>query len=102
MCNSLATFQSMMDATFRDLIDAGIVIIYMDDIFLFAKDPNLLEENTKLVLQQLLKNDLYLKLKKCKFAKTKIESLGTIIEKDEFPWMQENKREYEIGRLQLL
>ena len=79
-CNSPATFQLMMDTTFRDLIDAGIVIIYMDDIFLFAKDLKSLKENTKLVLQQLLKNDLYLKLKKCKFAKTKIEWLGMIIE----------------------
>ena len=80
MCNSLATFQSMMDATFRDLIDARIIIIYMDDIFLFAKDLKSLEENTKLVLQQLLENDLYLKPKKCEFAKTKIEWLGMIIE----------------------
>ena len=80
MCNSPATFQSMMGATFRDLIDAGIIIIYMDDIFLFAKDPTSLEENTKSVLQQLLENDLYLKPKKYKFAKTKIEWLGMIIE----------------------
>ena len=80
MCNSLATFQSMMDATLRDLINARIIIIYMDDIFLFAKDPMSLEENTKSVLQQLLENDLYLKPKKCEFAKTKIEWLGMIIE----------------------
>ena len=47
MCNSPATFQSMMDATFKDLIDEGIIIIYMDDLFLFAKDLTILEENTK-------------------------------------------------------
>ena len=47
MCNSPATFQSMMDATFKDLIDEGIIIIYMDNLFLFAKDLMSLEENTK-------------------------------------------------------
>ena len=51
MCNSPATFQSMMDVTFKDLIDEGKITIYMDDLFLFAKDLMSLEENTKQVLQ---------------------------------------------------
>ena len=79
MCNSPATFQSMMDDIFGDLIDACLVIIYMDDIFLFEKDKETLEENTKKVLQRLLENDLYLKPKKCEFEKTRIEWLGMII-----------------------
>ena len=82
MCNSTATFQSMMDATFKDLIDKGIIIIYMDDLFLFAKDLMSLEENTKRVLQRLLENDLYLKPRKCEFARTKVEWLGMIIEEN--------------------
>ena len=80
MCNSPATFQSMMDDIFGDLIDAYLVIIYMDNIFLFAKNKKLLEENTKKVLQRLLENDLYLKPKKCEFEKKRIEWLGMIIE----------------------
>ena len=51
MCNSPATFQSMMDTTFKDLINEGIIIIYMDNLFLFTKDLTSLEENTKRVLQ---------------------------------------------------
>jgi hypothetical protein len=50
MCNSPATFQSMMDSLFGDLIEEGIMIIYMDDIFLFAKTQEELEANTKKVL----------------------------------------------------
>ena len=49
MCNSPAMFQSMMDSIFGDLIDESIVIIYMDDIFLFAKTKESLENNTKRV-----------------------------------------------------
>ena len=65
MCNSPATFQAMMDSIFQDLTDACIMIIYMDNMFLFAKDLHALEANTKKVLQHLWENDLYLKLKKC-------------------------------------
>ena len=80
MCNSPATFQAMMDDTFQDLIGEEIVIIYMDDIFLYAKDKETLRINTKRVLQRLQDNDLYLKPKKCEFEKTKIEWLGMVIE----------------------
>ena len=52
----------------------------MDDIFLFAKTPKELEENTKRVLQHLQENNLFLKPKKCEFHKRKIEWLGMIIE----------------------
>jgi hypothetical protein len=69
----------MMDSMFQDLTDECIVIIYMDDIFLFAKDPKTLESNTKKVLQRLRENDLYLKPKKCEFCKTRIEWLGMVI-----------------------
>ena len=50
MCNSPVTFQAMMDSIFVDMINDSIVIIYMDDIFLFAPDEKTLTENTKKVL----------------------------------------------------
>ena len=80
MCNSPATFQSMMDTIFNNMIDESIVTIYMDDIFLFAPDETTLTENTKQVLAQLQENDLFLKPEKCKFNKSKVEYLGMIIE----------------------
>ena len=80
MCNSPATFQAMMDDTFSDLIDEGIIIVYMDDILIFAKDKETLERNTKKVLDRLQKKDLFLKPKKCEFCKPRIEYLGMVIE----------------------
>ena len=80
MCNSPATFQSMIDSIFSDLIEECIVIIYMDNIFLFAKTLEQLEINMKKVLQRLRENDLFLKPKKCKFSKKKVEWLSMIIE----------------------
>ena len=80
MCNSPATFQAMMDNIFEDLIEEGILIIYMDDMFLSAKTKEQLRENTKRVLQQLMENDLYLKPKKYEFCKEKIKWLGMVIQ----------------------
>ena len=47
MCNSPATFQAMMDSIFADMIEGCIVIVYMDDILIFAKTQEELEQYTK-------------------------------------------------------
>ena len=70
----------MMDGIFGDLINNCIIIVYMDDIFIFAKDIPTLTKNTKEVLKRLKDNDLFLKQMKCEFNKTKVEYLGMIIE----------------------
>ena len=80
MCNSPATFQSMMDTTFEDIFAKGLTIIYMDDILNFAATEEVLEQLDKNVLQRLQENDLFLKPKKCEFKKMQIEYLGMIIE----------------------
>jgi len=80
MCNSLATFQAMMDSIFDDMISDSLIIVYMDDMFIFEKDLSPLITNTRSVLQRLRDNDLYLKPSKCEFHKMKIEYLGMIIE----------------------
>jgi Reverse transcriptase (RNA-dependent DNA polymerase) len=79
MCNSLATFQAMMDDIFMTMIDNRLVIVYMDDILIFADMKEELERITKLVLETLWKHDLFLKAKKCEFCQTRIEYLGMII-----------------------
>ena len=37
MTNSLATFQTMMNDIFRNLIAEGIVVVYLDNILIFTK-----------------------------------------------------------------
>ena len=46
LMNSLATFQTMMDGVFEDLISEGVVVVYLDDILIFTKT---LEEHWKVV-----------------------------------------------------
>ena len=79
MCNLPAMFQNMMDHTFSDLIAQGFCMVYMDDILIHAKKKKDLEQYTKMVLQRLRENNMYLKPKKCEFAKERIEYLGMII-----------------------
>jgi hypothetical protein len=79
LTNSPATFQTMMNEIFQDLITEGVVSIYLDDILIFT---NSLEEHrriTCLVLDHMREHKLYLRPEKCEFEKTKIEYLGIII-----------------------
>jgi Reverse transcriptase (RNA-dependent DNA polymerase) len=80
MCNSPATFQAMMDSIFSDMIEGQKVIVYMDDILIFAENQEELQERTKLVLQHLREHDLFLKPKKCEFNKMTMEYLRLIIQ----------------------
>jgi hypothetical protein len=79
LTNSPATFQTMMNEIFQDLITEGIVSVYLDDILIFT---NSLEEHhqiTRLVLDRMREHKLYLQPEKCEFEKTRIEYLGVII-----------------------
>jgi Reverse transcriptase (RNA-dependent DNA polymerase) len=80
MCNSPATFQAMMNFIFSDMIEGRKVIVYMDDILIFAENQEELQEQTKQVLQRLREHDLFLKPKKCEFNKLTMEYLGLIIQ----------------------
>jgi Reverse transcriptase (RNA-dependent DNA polymerase) len=44
MCNSLATFQAMMDSIFSNMIEERRVIVYMDNILIFAENQQELQE----------------------------------------------------------
>ena len=79
LTNSPATFQTMMNDIFRDLINQGKVIIYLDDILIFSSDLDEHRRIVKEVLKVLRKHKLYLKAEKCEFEKTEIEYLGMII-----------------------
>jgi len=79
LTNSPATFQTMMDNIFEDLISEGVVVVYLDDILIFMET---LEEHQKVtccVLELLEKHKLYLRPDKCKFEKTTVEYLRVII-----------------------
>ena len=83
LTNSPATFQALMNSIFSDLIAAGKVAVYLDDILIFTAT---LEEHRKVVhevLHRLKKHDLYLRPEKCEFERKEIEYLGLVIREGE-------------------
>ena len=79
LCNAPATFQSMMNHIFDDMIREGWLIIYMDDILILSHDLEVHRTRTKRVLKRLQEHDLYLKAEKCEFEVTEVEYLGVIL-----------------------
>ena len=82
-CNSLPTFQAFMDSTFGDMIAKGWLIIYMDDILVFAETLEECQERTKRMLDRMKEEDLHLKLAKCTFDQTEVEYLGLVVRNGE-------------------
>jgi hypothetical protein len=80
LCNSLATFQRMMNHIFWKEINEGWCTIYMDDVLIAATTIEKLRERTLCVLKIMWDNDLFLKPEKCEFEKIKVEYLGSIVE----------------------
>jgi hypothetical protein len=79
LTNGPATFKTMMNEIFQDLITEGVISVYLDNILIFS---NSLEEHrqiTRLVLDHMREHKLYLWPEKCEFERTKIEYLGVII-----------------------
>ena len=79
LTNSPATFQTMMDDIFEDLIMEGVVVVYLDDILIFTETLDKHRAVTQRVMELLEKHKLYLQLDKCEFEKMTVEYLGVII-----------------------
>src|SRR5882724_9369400 len=68
LTNSPATFQTMMNNLFKELINEGVVTIYMDEILIFSGQTK--EQHHGIVvpvLNILCKHCLHLKAEKCTF-----------------------------------
>lgn len=78
MTNSPATFQHFMNDIFRDMADQ-FVVVYLDDILIYSREPTQHAEHVRLVLQRLREFDLHIKMEKCLFHTDTVEYLGFIV-----------------------
>ena len=83
LTNSPVTFQTMMDALFREKIAAGRVVIYMDNILIITESDDINDhiEMVTRVLSILEANDLFLNPEKCHFQKREVEYLSIVVGK---------------------
>jgi hypothetical protein len=79
LTNSPATFQTMMNEIFQDLIMEGVVCVYIDNILIYTWTLEEHRHISWLVMERLWKHKLYLQLDKGEFEQTWIEYLGLII-----------------------
>ena len=83
LTNSPATFQALMNTVFVDLVTAGKVAVYLDDILIYSHTVEEHRQVTHEVLQCLRAHDLYLRPEKCEFEQEEVEYLGLIIRRGE-------------------
>ncbi|GFY44775.1 hypothetical protein TNIN_431701 [Trichonephila inaurata madagascariensis] len=81
LSTSSSVFQRYVYSIFRELMRKGVVIIYMDDLIIPAKDEKEGLEKLKEVLKVASKYGLEMKFKKCQFLRRKVEYLDHVVEK---------------------
>jgi len=79
LTNSPATFQTMMNELLRDLINMGKVVAFIDNIIVGTEDEEGHDELVAEIVKRLEKNDLYVKLEKCKWKVREVGFLGVVI-----------------------
>ncbi len=89
LTNAPASFQSYINKVLRPYLEITVVV-YLDDVFLFSRNPSQHEKHVREVLKALLKAGLYAKLSKCLFSVTRITFLGFILT-DEGVEMEEDR-----------
>jgi len=76
LTNAPAAFQREMNRIFGQL---DFVLVYLDDILVFSKDPEQHAEHLKQVLQLLRAEQLHAKMSKCSFFQPSVHFLGHVI-----------------------
>ena len=79
LTNLPATFQAMMNELLRDLINIGKVAVFIDDMIIGTETEEEHDEIVVEVIRRLEENNLYMKLKKCKWKVQKVGFLGVVI-----------------------
>ena len=78
LTNAPATFMTLMQNVLRPLLDK-CVIVYIDDILVYSRDPEEHAQHLRQVFQLLREHRLYGKMSKCAFFMEAVEFLGHII-----------------------
>jgi len=66
LTNSPAMFQTMMNEILWDLVNAGKVASFIDDVIIGTEGEEEHDELVEEVVKRLAENNLYVKLEKCK------------------------------------
>jgi len=82
LTNSLVTFQVMMNSLLRDMIKAGDVAAFIDNIIVGMETKEGYDDIVKEVLKRMAENDLFVKPEKYVWKVRKVGFLGVVIGPD--------------------
>eukprot|EP00873_Tetraselmis_striata_P044513 jgi/Tetstr1/464777/TSEL_009523.t1 len=72
-------FQTMMNRVLSPYL-GKFCVVYLDDVLIYSKTAEEHLEHIRLVLRELQRHHLHIKLSKCSFGRTSVEFLGHIVE----------------------
>ena len=75
LTNAPTTFYTLMNKIFRPYLDK-FMVVYLDDIVIYSNTLKEHVEHLRKVFKILRQNELYVKKKKCSFAKEEVSFLG--------------------------
>jgi hypothetical protein len=78
LTNAPAMFQRFMNTIFADVLDK-FVVVYLDDILIFSKNPDKHKDNVCKVLSCIRKHWLYAKAEKCEFSVNTTKFLSFVV-----------------------
>eukprot|EP00873_Tetraselmis_striata_P043672 jgi/Tetstr1/463936/TSEL_008741.t1 len=79
-CHRSATgFHTMMNRVLSPYL-GKFCVVYLDDVLIYSKTAQEHLEHIRLVLRELQRHHLHIKLSKCSFGRTSVEFLGHIVE----------------------
>jgi hypothetical protein len=76
--NAPASLQDLMNHILKDHLDPGVVV-YIDNILIYAKNEEIYDELVKEVLERLAEKDLVISPEKCVCGEKEVEFLGYIL-----------------------
>ena len=79
LTNSPATFQTMMNDLFRDMVNQGNMAMFIDDIIVIMDTEEGHNEIVEEVLKRLEESNLFVKPEKCRWKVRKVEFLEVVI-----------------------
>ncbi len=88
LCNSPAVFMQLMNDTFRDQLNAS-VLVFLDDIIVFSESIEDHERHVRWALQRLRAQRLYAKMSKSALCVREVEFLGHYVGGDGLRVMQD-------------
>jgi hypothetical protein len=82
LSNAPAGFQAMMNRVLDPCL-GKFCVVYLDDVLIYNKTADEHLEHIRLVLRELQRHELHIKLSKCYFGRSSVNFLGHVVEAGE-------------------